>query len=196
MSSRTVYTLLEETAAAHGDQPALHQPMGRGEYQKWTWRELRDVVQWTAVGLSTIGAVKGSMIALQSETRAEFYFADLGVMAAGAVAAAVVHKRSLCRSGQRDPVLRMQNRPGRKRESVSRPANRSGGRRARDPLDSAYGRRRGSRRSPGAQSMGFATDHDASPNCGKRDAASWPRIRPRSSDCKRNTATPISRFST
>ena len=29
------------------------------------------------------------MIALQSETRAEFYFADLGVMAAGAVAAAV-----------------------------------------------------------------------------------------------------------
>jgi long-chain acyl-CoA synthetase len=89
MSSRTVYTLLEETAAAHGDQPALHQPLGRGEYQKWTWRELRDVVQWTAVGLSTMGAMKGSMIALQSETRAEFYIADLGVMAAGAVAAAL-----------------------------------------------------------------------------------------------------------
>jgi len=89
MSSRTVYALLEETAAAHGDRPALHQPLGHGEYQKWTWRELRDVVQWTAVGLSTIGAVKGSMIALQSETRAEFYFADLGVMAAGGVAAAV-----------------------------------------------------------------------------------------------------------
>src|SRR5579863_6762501 len=89
MSSRTVYALLEETAAAYGDQPALHQPVGRGEYQKWTWRELRDIVQWTAVGLSTIGAEKGSMIALQSETRAEFYFADLGVMAAGAVAAAL-----------------------------------------------------------------------------------------------------------
>jgi long-chain acyl-CoA synthetase len=89
VSRRTVYTLLEETAAAHGDQPALHQPIGHGKYQTWTWREFREIVQWTAVGLSTMGAVKGSMIALQSETRAEFYFADLGVMAAGAVAAAV-----------------------------------------------------------------------------------------------------------
>jgi long-chain acyl-CoA synthetase len=89
VSRRTVYTLLEETAAAHGDQSALHQPIGHGKYQTWTWREFRDIVQWTAVGLSTMGAAKGSMIALQSETRAEFYFADLGVMAAGAVAAAV-----------------------------------------------------------------------------------------------------------
>ncbi|HEV2199169.1 MAG TPA: AMP-binding protein [Bryobacteraceae bacterium] len=88
-SRRTVYTLLEETAAAHGDQPALHQPISHGKYQTWTWREFRDIVQWTAVGLSTMGAGKGSMIALQCETRAEFYFADLGVMAAGAVAAAV-----------------------------------------------------------------------------------------------------------
>ena len=89
MSSRTVYTLLEETAAAHGDKPALHQPLGRGEYKTWTWSEFRDIVRWTALGLSTIGARKGSMIALQAETRAEFYFADLGVMAAGAVAAAL-----------------------------------------------------------------------------------------------------------
>lgn len=89
MSSRTVYALLEQTAASHADRLALHQPTGRGEYQKWTWREVRDIVQWTAVGLSTIGAAKGSMIALQSETRAEFYFADLGVMAAGAVSAAL-----------------------------------------------------------------------------------------------------------
>jgi long-chain acyl-CoA synthetase len=88
-SRRTVYSLLEQTAVAHGDKPALHQPTGRGEYKKYTWREVRDVVQWTAVGLRTIGAAKGSMIALQSETRAEFYFADLGVMAAGAVSAAL-----------------------------------------------------------------------------------------------------------
>jgi long-chain acyl-CoA synthetase len=89
MSSRTVYSLLEKTAASYGDKPALHQPLGGGKYQSWTWREFRDVVQWTAVGLSTIGAVKGSMIALQADTRAEFYLADLGVMAAGAVSAAL-----------------------------------------------------------------------------------------------------------
>ncbi len=46
-------------------------------------------MQWTAVGLSTIGVEIGDMVALQSETRAEFYFADLGVMAAGAIAAAL-----------------------------------------------------------------------------------------------------------
>src|SRR5882757_10697385 len=89
MSARTVYTMLEETAAVHGQKPALKQPIGGGKYRTYTWAEFRDRVQWTAVGLSTIGVEIGDMVALQSETRAEFYFADLGVMAAGAVAAAL-----------------------------------------------------------------------------------------------------------
>jgi long-chain acyl-CoA synthetase len=89
MSARTVYTMLEETAAAHADKPALQQPIGGGKYRTYTWAEVRDRVQWVAVGLSTIGVETGHMVALQSETRAEFYFADLGVMAAGAVAAAL-----------------------------------------------------------------------------------------------------------
>ena len=89
MSARTVYTMLEETAAGHAAQPALHQPLGGGKYRTYTWAELRDRVQWTAVGLHTIGVKLGDMIALQSETRAEFYFADLGVMAAGAISAAL-----------------------------------------------------------------------------------------------------------
>src|ERR1019366_346740 len=89
MSTRTVYTMLEETAARHADKPALQQPIGGGKYRTYTWAEVRDRVQWTAVGLSTIGVETGHMVALQSETRAEFYFADLGVMAAGAVAAAL-----------------------------------------------------------------------------------------------------------
>jgi long-chain acyl-CoA synthetase len=89
MSSRTVYSLLEKTAASYGDKPALHQPVGGGKYKTWTWREFRDAVQWTAVGLSALGAMKGSLIALQADTRAEFYIADVGVMAAGAVSAAL-----------------------------------------------------------------------------------------------------------
>jgi len=81
--------MLEETAAVHGQKPALKQPSGGGKYRTYTWAEVRDHVQWTAVGLSTIGVEVGDIIALQSETRAEFYFADLGVMAAGAIAAAL-----------------------------------------------------------------------------------------------------------
>jgi len=89
MSARTVYTMLEETAVLYADKPALQQPAGGGKYRTYTWAEFRDRVQWTAVGLSTIGVQTGDIVALQSETRAEFYFADLGVMAAGAVAAAL-----------------------------------------------------------------------------------------------------------
>jgi long-chain acyl-CoA synthetase len=89
MSARTVYSMLEETAALYAERPALQQPVGGGTYRTYTWTEFRDRVQWTAVGLSTIGVQTGDIVALQSETRAEFYFADLGVMAAGAVAAAL-----------------------------------------------------------------------------------------------------------
>ena len=80
MSARTVYSMLEETAAVHGQKPALKQPVGGGKYRTYTWAEVRDRVQWTAVGLNAIGVEIGDMVALQSETRAEFYFADLGVM--------------------------------------------------------------------------------------------------------------------
>src|SRR5882724_12727698 len=89
MSARTVYTMLEETASVHGQKPALKQPSGGGKYRTYTWAEVRGRVQWTAVGLSSIGVEIGDMVALQSETRAEFYFADLGVMAAGGVSAAL-----------------------------------------------------------------------------------------------------------
>jgi long-chain acyl-CoA synthetase len=89
MSARTVYTVLEETAAAHPERPALHQPLGNGKYRSWTWREYCRTVQHIAVGLRAIGIHKGDMVALQSETRAEFYLADMGVMSAGAIAAAL-----------------------------------------------------------------------------------------------------------
>lgn len=86
---RTVYTILEQTATAHPSRPALHQPIGGGNYRTWTWRQYCDSVQQIAVGLREIGVAKGDVVALQSETRAEFYLADLGVMSAGAIAAAL-----------------------------------------------------------------------------------------------------------
>jgi long-chain acyl-CoA synthetase len=88
-ASRTVYTVLEETAAAHPERAALHQPTGGGKYRSWTWREYRDSVQQIAVGFREIGVSVADIVALQSETRAEFYLADMGVMAAGAIAAAL-----------------------------------------------------------------------------------------------------------
>jgi long-chain acyl-CoA synthetase len=89
MKARTVYTVLEETAAVYPDKPALHQPLGGGKYRTWTWREYRDTVQQIAVGIRELGVPKGGMVALQSETRAEFYLTDIGIMTSGAISAAL-----------------------------------------------------------------------------------------------------------
>jgi long-chain acyl-CoA synthetase len=89
MRPRTVYTVLDETAQAHPNRVALQQPIGGGKYRSWTWSEYRDAVRHVALGLREIGIKKGEIVALQSETRAEFYLADLGLMTCGAIAAAI-----------------------------------------------------------------------------------------------------------
>ena len=89
MKARTVYTVLEETAARYPEKAALHQPLGGGKYRSWTWREYRDTVQQIAVGVRELGVPKGGMVALQSETRAEFYLTDIGIMTSGAISAAL-----------------------------------------------------------------------------------------------------------
>ncbi|MBL8234357.1 MAG: AMP-binding protein, partial [Bryobacterales bacterium] len=87
MSLRNVFTLLEESASRYGDAPALHQPVMGDAKQKHTvysWNEFRDIAREIAAGLHRLGIRKGDIVALDSETRAEFYFADFGVMASGA----------------------------------------------------------------------------------------------------------------
>lgn len=89
MSGRTVWAVLESTAAKYPDKIALQQPLGGGKYRAWTWREYAEAVREIAVGLRASGVAKGDMVALASETRAEFYLADIGVMSCGAIAAAL-----------------------------------------------------------------------------------------------------------
>jgi len=89
VGSRTVYSVLEDAARKHGKLAALHQPLGNGKYRAYSWIEYQQAVQEIACGLRYLGMAKGDIVALQSETRAEFYLADLGIMAAGAIAAAL-----------------------------------------------------------------------------------------------------------
>jgi long-chain acyl-CoA synthetase len=83
-----VYQVLEEAARIHGDAPALHQPSGDG-YRTYSWNQYRQAVEEIAAGLRSLGIVKGDTVALDSETRLEFYLADLGIMANGSIAAAM-----------------------------------------------------------------------------------------------------------
>lgn len=90
MGLRTVFAVLEETAAQWGNYHALHQPVpGRRKYRTLNWIEYKQAVTEIACGLRSLGIRKGDVVALDSETRAEFYLADQGVMANGSIAAAL-----------------------------------------------------------------------------------------------------------
>lgn len=87
MNARTVFTVLEETVAQQGAAPALHQPKGGGKYTVYSWNDYRAAVVEMALGLADLGVVHGDIVAIQSETRAEFYLADLAIMSIGAISA-------------------------------------------------------------------------------------------------------------
>ena len=92
MPDRTVFRVLQETAELYGKAPALHQPYtenGQRKVRTLSWIEYRTAAEEIAAGLRTLGIGKGDIVALDSETRMEFYLADLGIMANGSIAAAV-----------------------------------------------------------------------------------------------------------
>lgn len=86
---RTVHNLLKTAAATWGNAAALHQPDGKGKYSSTSWREYLTAAEEVAAGMRTLGTGHGDIAGLASETRIEFYLADIGVMVNGSVAAAV-----------------------------------------------------------------------------------------------------------
>jgi long-chain acyl-CoA synthetase len=84
-----MYAVLDKAAQLYGSAPALHQPIGQGKYQTFSWTEYRCAVQEIACGLRKLGIGRGDVVAIHAETRAEFYLADLGILANGSIAAAL-----------------------------------------------------------------------------------------------------------
>src|SRR5574340_1283368 len=89
MASRTVYAVLEQAAEKYGKLPALHQPIGKGKYETYSWMEYQQAAEEIACGLRQLGIGKGDIVAIYAETRAEFYLVDLGIMTNGSIAAAL-----------------------------------------------------------------------------------------------------------
>ncbi|HEY1497268.1 MAG TPA: AMP-dependent synthetase/ligase [Candidatus Solibacter sp.] len=89
MTPRTLYQVLEETARVYGDAPALRQPLPNGAYTVYSWNEYKRAAEEIAAGLRTLGIGKADVVALNSETRLEFYLADLGIITNGSIAAAM-----------------------------------------------------------------------------------------------------------
>ena len=88
VGTRTLFQVLEDTAHRHGDAPALHQP-GETGYLTYSWNEYLRAAEEIGAGLRALGVAKGEVVALDSETRLEFYLADLGILANGSIAAAM-----------------------------------------------------------------------------------------------------------
>jgi long-chain acyl-CoA synthetase len=89
VNPRTLYQVLAETARVYGDAPALRQPAPDGSYTVYSWNQYRRAAEEIAAGLRTLGIGKGDVVALNSETRLEFYLADLGILTNGSIAAAM-----------------------------------------------------------------------------------------------------------
>jgi long-chain acyl-CoA synthetase len=89
VTPRTLYQVLVETARIHGDAPALRQPMPNGAYNVYSWNQYQRAAEEIAAGLRSLGIGNGDVVALNSETRLEFYLADLGILTNGSIAAAM-----------------------------------------------------------------------------------------------------------
>jgi long-chain acyl-CoA synthetase len=84
----TVPQLLRNAATLHGPRMALRQPHGKTA-QTWTWNEYLQAAEEIAAGLRALGIGKGDHVAVCSETRAEFYLVDQGILMSGAVCGAL-----------------------------------------------------------------------------------------------------------
>jgi len=91
MPARTVFSVLEETTRTQGDRAALHQPIGgkQSGYRSYTWKQWLEISRTFALGLQALGLRKSDIVCVLSETRAEFYLADIGILAAGGISAAL-----------------------------------------------------------------------------------------------------------
>ena len=84
----TIPEVLRRTAARYPDRLALRQP-GKAGVQTWTWGQYLEAAEEIAAGLHSLGIGRGDHVAICSETRAEFFLADQGILANGSVAAAL-----------------------------------------------------------------------------------------------------------
>jgi long-chain acyl-CoA synthetase len=91
MQPRTLFEILLHSAQRFGSRPALHQPIpGKpGERRTYSWNEYAQAAEEVGMGLRQLKIHQGDIVALYSETRAEFYISDFGIFANGSIAAAI-----------------------------------------------------------------------------------------------------------
>jgi long-chain acyl-CoA synthetase len=101
-----------DQAARRGDKPFLWAKSKGGGYQPITWRAAAERVTEIARGLRAIGLQRGDRVALVSENRPEWVFADLAIISAGCITVPAYvthqvedHRYLLANSGARAAIV-------------------------------------------------------------------------------------------
>jgi long-chain acyl-CoA synthetase len=76
--------LLLHHAVTRGDAPAIREK-DLGIWQSWSWREMRDEVEWLAGGLAEAGLRRGQHIAVIGANRPRLYWTLIAAQALGAI---------------------------------------------------------------------------------------------------------------
>ena len=76
--------LLLDHARVRGDRPAIREK-DLGIWQTWTWREVRDEVEWLACGLARAGLARGAHIAVIGANRPRLYWTIIAAQSLGAI---------------------------------------------------------------------------------------------------------------
>jgi len=73
-----------ERASKYGQRAALRHK-SQGKYADVTWQEAKEFVERAAYGLLSLGIEKGDRVAILSENRIEWAYADLAILSCGAI---------------------------------------------------------------------------------------------------------------
>jgi long-chain acyl-CoA synthetase len=76
--------LLLRHAEAIGDHPAIREK-DLGIWQAWTWRQMRDEIEWLACGLAQAGLTRGAHIAVIGSNRPRLYWTLVAAQVLGAI---------------------------------------------------------------------------------------------------------------
>lgn len=80
----TINHFFAERAQQAAEQVALRRKVD-GRWEQITWRGYREAARKVGLGLLSLGLEKGQAVAILSETRAEWAFADMGILGVGGI---------------------------------------------------------------------------------------------------------------
>ena len=81
---RNLPVMFYDQAERYSGQPFLWRKVA-GEWQALTWKDVADRTRALAHGLRALGIGRGDRVALVSESRPEWFIADLAIMTTGAI---------------------------------------------------------------------------------------------------------------